>query len=108
MERMMFKALCGIAAGCALLAFASVAPAEAKSRQGAAIGAQTEQADEVSSQRRYHRHRHGWRGHRHWHGPRYGYYGRPYYGGGYYPYAYRPYYGYGGPTISFGFGPRWY
>jgi hypothetical protein len=59
-------------------------------------------ATDFSAQRRYYRggHRYYGGGYRHY---RPHYYARPY---GYRPYGYARPYGYG-PSVSFGFGPRW-
>ena len=95
----MSKFLAGIAA--VTLAGAAVMPiqASATEREVGVSPISKVQSTDVSSQRRYYRHRHY--GYRHYYGPRryYGYYGNPY---GYYGY---PRFGYYRPGISFGIGP---
>jgi hypothetical protein len=99
----MSRFLGGIAA-LTLAGAAMMLPIQASAAERQA-GVSTDKAvtsTDMSAQRRYWRHRHGFYGPRRYWGPRYryGYYGypRPYYYG--YPYAYRP-----GPFVSFGVGP---
>lgn len=103
----MSKFLAGLAA--LTLAGAAMMPLQASAAErntGTATKVSTNnavQSTEISSQRRYYRHRHyGYYGQRRYYGPRYGGYYRPYPSYGY-PYGYyRP-----GPFVSFGpFGLR--
>jgi hypothetical protein len=99
----MSRFLGGIAA--LALAGAAMMPVQAGAADEARAGISTNKAvtsTDMSAQRRYWRHHHGYYGPRRYWGPRYryGYYGYP---GPYaygYPYAYRP-----APFVGFGIGP---
>lgn len=104
----MSKILMSLAALTFIGATALPLQATAAERQAGGISnapVTTAQPTDVSSQRRYYRHRYGYYGRPYWgprryYGPSYGYYGYPRYGYGYG----RPY-GYYNPGISVGVGP---
>ncbi|TMJ01937.1 MAG: hypothetical protein E6G97_13955 [Alphaproteobacteria bacterium] len=97
----MSKILAGIA-GLTLMATAALPLQASAAEQKPGVANERAQSTELSSQRRYYRHR--YYGRRYW-GPRY--YARPYWGPSYYGYG-SPYYGYPGyyrPGLALGIGP---
>jgi hypothetical protein len=107
----MYKSLASVAAATVLATFAAAGPTSAAEQRQAtgvdqALAGQQQNAEEFTSQRRRYRRgryvvRRGYWGPGYgYYGPRYGYYGYPYAYAQPYPYRY-----YGGPAVSFGFGP---